>query len=280
MSGKLLNDIDLEGLGLLMFLIREKDKNGIASLGNREIARRVGKSESWVRTMVKTFTKRHILNAVPNAPSNALPNAPYNMTKKAVRVNVTLIFDEAENAPSNAVPNAVPNAGNVMTFEDIWKAYGKIGSKKLAKERFDRLSENKKKALADSIPYYLAFHDPAYFAHLSTYISREGWNVLESYDGVLIPREGYHIANAGKFVEWFNRKVAGSNIPQISGLTPARYRMLNICYTLCFDEMKKVMDVLLTSEKYIGMANKGMIDFDYIFKPTNIKRICEQGGNE
>ena len=33
-------------------------------------------------------------------------------------------------------------------------------------------------------------------------------------------------------------------------------------------------------EKYVEMASKGMIDFDYIFKPVNLRRICEKGESD
>lgn len=263
MPKNVLDDISFEGLGLLMFLIREKDKNNTVCMGYREIARRTGKSDGWVRAMIKTFTKKHIVNADKNAPRYA--------AKSVLKIGLSIISNADENAPQNA--------GSDLTFEKVWKAYGRIGSKKLAKERYDRLPQNKKEALLKSIPYYRAFHNPSYFAHLSTYISEEKWNSVETYEGVAIPKENYHIANADSFVVWFNKKVQGSGIPQISELTPARYRMLNICYTLCYDLMKKVMDILLSNDRYTEMANKGMITFDKIFEPANMRRICEQGGN-
>lgn len=272
MSKNILDNISFDGLGLLMFLIREKDKNNIVDMGYREIARRINKSEHWIRTMVRNFTKKKLLKVVEGAPSGAPSGA--RKTALLVPYSITPV------APLVASSGADNSKENKFTFEDVWKTYGRIGSKKLAKDRYERLSGKKKEELMKSIPYYKAFHDPAYFAHLSTYISKEDWNNEERYEGVPIPKDNYHVANADKFVDWFNKQVQGSGIPQISGLTPARYRMLNICYTLCYQEMGKVMKVLLHNDRYIEMANKGMIDFDYIFKPVNLRKICEHGTTE
>ena len=266
----ILNDLNLDGLGLLMFLVCNKDKNDNISLSNREIARRINKSESWVRTKIKLFTKANMINAEENAKKNAHKKASNAQNIRRLHVIYSLT--------KNAEKSASENAEKDEIFEEIWKEYGRIGSKKLAKSRYEKLSNNKKDLLRKSIPYYRAFCSPGYYVYLEKYISNEYWNRVEVFEGVPIPKDNYRIADVGKFLEWFNRKVAGSRIPQISELTPQRRRMLNICYTLCEDEMKKVMNILLNNEKYVEMANKGMIDFDYIFNPVNLRRICENGG--
>ena len=268
----ILNDLNLDGLGLLMFLICNKDKNDNICLSYREIARRINKSESWVRTKIKLFTKSNIINAEENAKENA-----HKKTSNAQHIkHLHVIYSLTKNAEENASENAEKDE----VFEEIWKEYGRIGSKKIAKSRYEKLSNNKKDLLRKSIPYYRAFCSPGYYVYLEKYISNEYWNRVEVFDGVPITKDNYRIADVDKFLEWFNKKVAGSGIPQISELTPSRQRMLNICYTLCEDEMKKVMNILLNNEKYVEMANKGMIDFDYIFKPVNLRRICEKGEND
>lgn len=275
----ILDDISFEGLGLLMFLIREKDKNNVVNMGYREIAKRINKGEHWVRLMIKTFTKKKFISLINGEPSDAVSDAVadavHRTRKVLINVHVTVVLENT----SDAVADAVADAKSALNFdfEDVWKKYGKIGSKKMAKSRYEKLSNIKKKELFESIPYYKAFHDPGYFLHLSTYISHEEWNNIERYNGVEIPKDNYHTANAEKFIEWFNSQVQGTNIPQISSLTPQRRRMLNICYTLCYKEMSKVMGILITNQRYIEMANKGMVDFDYIYKPENMRRICENG---
>ena len=71
MAKTALDDISFDGLGLLMFLIREKDKNNIVNIGYREIARRIGKGEHWVRLMIKNFTKKKIVKISNDATSDA-----------------------------------------------------------------------------------------------------------------------------------------------------------------------------------------------------------------
>lgn len=268
----ILNDLNLDGLGLLMFLICNKDKNDNISLSNREIARRITKSESWVRTKIKLFTKANIISAKENAKENARKKASNVQNIRHLHVLYSLTKNAKENASKNAEKDDV--------FEEIWKEYGRIGSKKIAKSRYEKLSNNKKDLLRKSIPYYRAFCSPGYYVYLEKYISNEYWNRVEVFEGVPIPKDRYRIADVDRFLEWFNKKVAGSGIPQISELTPQRRRMLNICYTLCEEEMKKVMNILLNNEKYVEMASKGMIDFDYIFKPVNLRRICEKGESD
>lgn len=263
MAKTALDDISFDGLGLLMFLIREKDKNNIVNIGYREIARRIGKGEHWVRLMIKNFTKKKIVKISNDAMSDAVSDA----RKSAIIVLFSVIKDAQVDAQVDASIN----------FEDIWRKYNRHGTKKVAKSRFDRLSKENKEKLKKSIPYYMAFCEPSYQVYLEKYISNEYWNRVEVFDGVPIPKDNYRIADSGKFLTWFNKKVSGTGIPQISELTPSRYRMLNICYTLCYNEMTKVMDILLHNDKYIEMANKGMIDFDYIFKPVNLRKICEHG---
>lgn len=268
----ILNDLNLDGLGLLMFLICNKDKNDNICLSYREIARRINKSESWVRTKIKLFTKSNIINAEENAKENA-----HKKTSNAQHIkHLHVLYSLTKNAEENASENAEKDD----SFEEIWKEYGRIGSKKLAKSRYEKLSNNKKDLMRKSIPYYLAFCNPEYYVYLEKYISQEYWNKTEGYEGIPIPKDRYRIADVDRFLEWFNKKVAGSGIPQISELTPQRRRMLNICYTLCEEEMKKVMNILLNNEKYVEMASKGMIDFDYIFKPVNLRRICEKGESD
>lgn len=250
-----------------------------SSDSNRQIAKAVGKSEFWVRNCIKDIEKykQNIADVIAGviafyiAPKNGVCNLQSSGykddNKKEIAQNIAHKI-----AQNIAVENEV--------FEKLWKDYGRIGSKKLAKQRFMRLSDTKKKQLIDSVPYYKAFHDPSYYQHLSTYINEETWNSIETYEGESIPKDKYRIADADRFIEWFNGKVQNTGIPQISKLTPARYRMLNICYTLCTDEMLRVMNILLTNKKYIDMADRKMIDFDYIFKPSNLRKICEKGGDE
>lgn len=243
----------------LLYIATHADEEGRTDLSVRSVAKAINIDRNKAQKLAQKLAQKSTLKSSGKA----------NKTALTLCSNDIFRFDKSQLKSQLSDDD--------KAFEKIWKEYGRIGSKKLAKQRFNKLSNVKKEALAKSIPYYKTFHDPNYFVHLSTYISEEVWNNIERYEGVQIPKENYRVANVEKFISWFNGCVQGKGIPQISELTPARCRMLNICYTLCYEEMKKVMDILLLNEKYIDMAKKGMIDFDYIFKPANLRKIYEYG---
>lgn len=244
----------------LLYLAAHADDEGNTNLSTRAVAKAINIDRNKAQKLAQKLAQKSTIKSTGKANKTAL----ILCSKKIFH------FDESQ------LESQLSDEDEM--FEKIWTEYNKRGTKKVAKARYNKLSKKNREALEKSIPYYLAFCKPGYYVYLEKYISQEYWNKVELYDGVPIPKDNYRIADAGKFVEWFNGEVQGTGIPQISGLTPERYRMLNICYTLCQKEMAKVMKILLSNEKYIDMANKGMIDFDYIFKPENIKKICEKGG--
>lgn len=173
-----------------------------------------------------------------------------------------------------------------LSFENVWKTYGGKGTKSVAKSRYEKLPLKVKKDVLKYIPYYLSFTMPQYRKGFEVFISREQWkNILHDPLGREIPfcdEQGnrlYHIANEEGFKDWFNGMVADTNIPKISVMTPDRKVNLNICYTLYKNKISLVMKIVLENERYIEMANSGMISFDYIFNPVNLIKICENGEN-
>lgn len=246
----------------LLYLATHSDDEGKTNLSVRSVAKAINIDRNKAQKLAQKLAQKSTLKSSGKANKTALTLCSKDFFHFDKSQLESQLSDECEE------------------FEKIWIEYGRRGTKKIAKKRYDGLSSEKKKEMAKSIPYYLAFCNPGYYVYLEKYISQEYWNKTEDYEGDPIPKDGYRIADVYRFIEWFNKKVAGSGIPQISELTPQRRRMLNICYTLCEEEMKKVMNILLNNEKYVEMANKGMIDFDYIFKPVNLRRICEKGEND
>lgn len=253
---------DPEEVLFLLYIATHADNNGKTNLSVRGVAKAINIDRNKAQKLAKNLAKKSSLKSSGKTNKTALI-----LCSKSI-----FHFDKSQLESQLSEDDEM--------FEKIWIKYNRHGTKKVAKNRFDKLSKKNKEELVKAIPYYMAFCKPDYYVYLEKYISQEYWNKIESYDGFPIPKDNYRVADADKFVRWFNGKVQGSSIPQISGLTPERHRMLNICYTLCRTEMGNVMDILLNNEKYIDMANKGMIDFDYIFKPANIRRICEKGGAE
>lgn len=170
-------------------------------------------------------------------------------------------------------------------FENLWVEYGRIGSKKKAKLKYERLSKKDKLAVKEYIPYYNAFTDPHFKMHFITFLNQAQWeNILHDTNGKEIPygkdEKGqplYRVADVSKFKTWFNKKVQGSKIPQVDTVEAERLVNLNVCYTLYPQEMNSALKVVLNDGYYIAMANKGSLTFDKIFDPRNITKICERG---
>lgn len=77
------DETDLRLLGLLAYLYLNKDKNGFVCLGYRELSRRTGMSEKWIRTSVKKLEDYKVLEAqspaLLSAHQPALLSAPKNL---------------------------------------------------------------------------------------------------------------------------------------------------------------------------------------------------------
>jgi hypothetical protein len=65
-------------------------------------------------------------------------------------------------------------------FEQVWIAYTKVGPKKVAYERFKRLTETNRLHIINHVPNYIQSHRKAekmdFIPHFATYISQERWN--------------------------------------------------------------------------------------------------------
>lgn len=219
-------------------------------------------------------------------------NDTANATANATAFDVISIFNKLNNNYKYNIYNIKKENKKkenlVIPFEEIWAFYGKKGTKKTAKSRFENLSKEAQLDAVLYLPYYLAFTVPQYRKGFEVYISREQWkNVLHDPNGNEIPfidketgETLYHVANMEDFKAWFNNLIKGTPIPQIDTITPDRMVNINICYTNYPKQMSRAMKIILNDGHYAEMIQKGMITFDYIFNPTNILKICERGGNE
>lgn len=65
-------------------------------------------------------------------------------------------------------------------FEKVWIEYTKIGPKKVAYERFKRLTETNRLHIINHVPLYIQCHRKAekmdFIPHFATYISQERWH--------------------------------------------------------------------------------------------------------
>lgn len=256
MTKTIKDETDIRLLGLLAYLYLNKDKSGFVCLGYRELARRTGMSEKWIRTSVKKLDDYKVLKVQQSALSSAL---------------------------SSALLSAPNDDENKLTFEKLWKRYrrdGSKGNKTSAYKNYLKLSKKDKDNMARFIEYFMAFTLPKYRPMMSKFIKDKTWQYPREFNGKEIPMHNYKIADIDAFKEWFNRKVEGTDIPKVVEVTPERHVNLNICYTLYPSIMNKAMEIVKKDDFYIKAAKDGWLTFDYIFNPVNLIKICEQGGKE
>ena len=101
-------ETDLRLLGLLTYLSLNKDENGFVCLGCRELSRRIGMSEKWVRTAVKKLDDYKVLKMQPSAPSSAPSSALNKYPKTLMHILFTSAKEDSESALSSA-PSSAPN---------------------------------------------------------------------------------------------------------------------------------------------------------------------------
>jgi hypothetical protein len=66
---------------------------------------------------------------------------------------------------------------NELSFDNVWKMYGKKGNKKSSKRRWDGLSKKAKQIAVVHIPQYVeTTPDIQYRKNFETYINQEAWN--------------------------------------------------------------------------------------------------------
>lgn len=280
-------ETDLRLLGLLAYLSLNKDKNGFFCLGYRELSRRTGMSEKWIRTAVKKLEDYKVLKAQSPALLSAVSSALLSAPKKSCNMLIHILFastkEDSESALLSAHSSAPKEDENKLTFEKLWKRYrrdGSKGNKTSAYKNYLKLSKKDKEDMASFIGYFMAFTLPKYRPMMPKFIKDKTWQYPREFNGKEIPMTNYKIADIEAFKSWFNRKVEGTDIPKVVEVTPERHVNLNICYTLYPGLMTKAMKIVKENEFYIKGAKDGWLTFDYIFNPVNLIKICEQGGKE
>ena len=291
MTKTIKDETDIRLLGLLAYLYLNKDKSGFVCLGYRELARRTGMSEKWIRTSVKKLDDYKVLKVQQSALSSALSSALLSASKKSCNTLIHILptdtKEDSQSALSSALSSALLSAPNddenKLTFEKLWKRYrrdGSKGNKTSAYKNYLKLSKKDKDNMARFIEYFMAFTLPKYRPMMSKFIKDKTWQYPREFNGKEIPMHNYKIADIDAFKEWFNRKVEGTDIPKVVEVTPERHVNLNICYTLYPSIMNKAMEIVKKDDFYIKAAKDGWLTFDYIFNPVNLIKICEQGGKE
>ena len=96
------------------------------------------------------------------------------------------------------------------TFEECWVAYGRKGSKKVAKERWSKLKESDKEKIKKHIPFYVKSNERKYLKDFERYISNRTFeSVVEdnktgqiTYDPERESGEMGYTPNCGGALSW------------------------------------------------------------------------------
>ena len=115
-------ETDLRLLGLLTYLSLNKDENGFVCLGCRELSRRTGMSEKWIRTAVKKLEDYKVLKMQPSALSPAPSSALNKYPKTLMHMLFTSKKENSESAPSSALssaPNEDENNYTLRSYRNV-----------------------------------------------------------------------------------------------------------------------------------------------------------------
>ena len=106
-----------------------------------------------------------------------------NRKKKEDIINTSNSYvQHMENENEIEIDNESINRNTIIKegFEKVWNQYGKVGSRKVAFERFKRLSQSDQDKVLDNVPKFVKNHVDAkkieFIPHMSTYLSQERYN--------------------------------------------------------------------------------------------------------
>lgn len=264
-------EIDIQSAGLLLFLADNTDSKGLVKLGIREISRRIGESPMWVSRHIKTLCDVKLIQKEPlqkGVTENIDP-------KRLLKCCLATSYEKLEK--DGSLQNS-----DTEKFNKIWKYYrrdGSKGNKTSAYKNYLNLSQKDKEAMVRTLPYFMAFTLPKFRPMMPKFIKEKYWQYPREFNGRVIPMDNYHIADIKAFKKWFNDLVKGTDIPQVTEVTPERHVNLNICYTLYPKLMEEVMKIVKANEFYLKGARDGWLTFDYIFDPVHLIEIYEKGGH-
>lgn len=244
----------------ILYIAAHADEGGTANLSVRGVAKAINIDRNKAQKLAQKLAQKSTLKSSGKANKTAL----------------TLYSKDIFHFEKSQLESQLSDDKN--DFEKIWKFYrrdGSKGDKTSAYKNYERLSRKDKENMAKYLPYYMAFTLPKFRPMMPKFIKGKTWQAPCEFNGRPIPVMGYHIADIGKFKKWFNDLVEGTDIPKILDVSEERRVNLNICCTLYPNMIKKAMDVVLTEDKYLELAKKGWLTFDYIFDPNRIIKICE-----
>lgn len=275
---------------LLIYLIRNADKEGNIITTYKILEEETGLAKSTLSRCLKTLSEGNILslNKVSSKDVGEM------LMERNLERNITIITIcnirrlRGLSSVNGTERGTEYNKNNdKLSFEKLWGLYNKKeGPKDRLRKKWDTFDEETKEKVFEFVPKYVALTEYKYRQKLSTFLNQRTWenetisvgigsvdvklfnaNLLDDSMGSLFYR----------FIERFNNMVRDTKIYPVdlkNGLTEQRRVWFNIAYCLKYDQMRLVMEKVLASPRLNG--SKGFAaSYDFIFNPKNFQQIYE-----
>lgn len=267
---------------LFVYMVAKSDNNGVLTTSLSELVDATGLK---INTIRQNLSELEALQAIHKQATNRGRQITINNidSYKNFRKRVTNKLQAERKQEESFNDN--------YCFDNVWELYQKKkGSNPTIKRRWELLSIEDKQMAFDFIPKYVALTEMVYRKNFQTFLNQRAWEdeIIET-QGICVPVADFKAKLVEdptlfpQFVERFNMMVAGTKIPQVNmkdGLTEKRRVLFNIAYCLHFHDMKQVMEFVVRTPRYNGMAGTGFVaNYDYIFKPENFIKLLEESQN-
>lgn len=275
---------------LLIYLIRNADKEGRFITTYKILEEETGLAKSTLNRSLKTLSEGNIL-ALKKVSSKDVKEV---LMERNVERNITIIticnirrLRGLPNVNGTELGTEFSDNNDKLSFEKLWDLYKKKeGPKDRLRKKWNTFDEETKEKIFEFVPKYVALTEYKYRQKLSTFLNQRTWenetisvgigsvdvklfnaNLLDDSMGSLFYR----------FIERFNNMVRDTKIYPVdlkNGLTEQRRVWFNIAYCLKYDQMRLVMEKVLESPRLNG--SKGFTaSYDFIFNPKNFQQIYE-----
>ena len=271
---------------LLIYLIRNVDKDGVLVTTYRLLEKEVGIARVTLSRCIKVLEDGGILRVKKNLSQMLMGQ---HLGQHATMLTVCNIrrFRGLSNVNGTTLGTACDEPNDILSFDNLWNLYKKKeGPKDRLKKKWNTFDDETKEKIFEFVPKYVALTEYKYRKLLATFLNQRTWE----NETISIGNECININNFNanllydgegslfyRFAQRFNDMVSGTKIPTIdmdNGLTEERRVMFNIAYCLRYHQMRQVMEKVLVSPQLNG--SKGFTaSYDFIFNPQNFQKIYE-----
>lgn len=168
-------------------------------------------------------------------------------------------------------------------FETLWEAYKHKGSKKVALERWTKLTDDERSKVLVHAPLYRNSRLAQYTKALEAYLNQRTWEsaiTTDYQEEIPLDARAVTAEQVDGFIDWYNRAVDGTLIRQVQVLTEERQVLLNIDL-MCFGNKAVANAVVNASRDPVNtgarplQANQHVATFEEIMHPNNVKKTIE-----